>query len=120
MFGVPANTPKFKALELTEFIHKGEHVTLYEGKFKKPGGIAKRRGSQNRIDPTTGKPGTRLESQIRKDMILKDYKLVVFTLLTQLCLCLRHFLKEKIVRQMVSLVWCSNILQVEHHCQVNL
>lgn len=58
---------KAKALELTEFIHKGEHVTLYEGKFKKPGGIAKRRGSQNRIDPTTGKPGTRLESQRQKE-----------------------------------------------------
>ena len=56
-----------RELGLTEFIHDGEHVTLYEGKFKKPGGIAKRQGSQRRIDPTTGKPGTRLESQLRKE-----------------------------------------------------
>ena len=58
-----------RALGLTEFTHNGEHVTLYEGKFKKPGQIAKRKGSQRRVDPTTGQPGTRLESQIRKEEV---------------------------------------------------
>ena len=63
-----------RALGLTEFTHNGEHVTLYEGKFKKPGQIAKRQGSQRRIDPTTGEPGTRLKSQKLKEEVYQQTK----------------------------------------------
>ena len=63
-----------RALGLTEFMHDGEHVTIYEGKFKKPGQIAKRQGSQRRIDPTTGEPGTRLKSQKLKEEVYQQTK----------------------------------------------
>ena len=56
-----------RALGLTEFTHNGEHVTLYEGKFKKPGQIEARRASQRR-------GGSREASQKLKEEVYQQTK----------------------------------------------
>lgn len=58
---------KARSIGLTEFMHDGEHVTLYEGKFKKPGQIEARRASQRR-------GGSREASQKLKEEVYQQTK----------------------------------------------